>query len=108
MRDDTKNGCVAEYCTSGVKLKKGSTVWGFKMRPLAVLTSRFFLQENVWPFSPAKKSGRNNEVPGRVPLHYNDYINTKQITGELSSENMKITSHVERSRLLWLRDKSRL
>ena len=55
MRDDTKNGCVAEYCTSGVKLKKGSTVWGFKMRPLAVLTSRFFLQENVWPFSPAKK-----------------------------------------------------
>ena len=57
---------------------------------------------------PGQKSGRNNEVPGRVPLHYNDYINTQQITGELSSENMKITFHVERSRLLWLRDKSRL
>ena len=56
----------------------------------------------------AKKSTHNNEVPGRVPLYYYDYINTKQITGKLSSENMKITSHVERSRLLWLRDKSRL
>ena len=79
------------------------------MWPLAVLTSRvFFLQENVWPFCRAKKSTRNNEVPGRVPLYYYDYINTKQTTGKLSSENMKITSHVERSRLLWLRDKSRL
>ena len=57
---------------------------------------------------PGQKSGHNNEVPDRVPLHYHDYINTKQIPGELSSENMKITSHVERSRLLWLRDKSRL
>ena len=28
---------------------------------MAVLT-RVFLQENIWPFCRAKKSGRNNEV----------------------------------------------
>ena len=36
------------------------------MWPLAVLTGDgiyvFFLYENVWPFSRAEKSGRNNEV----------------------------------------------
>ena len=42
-------------------------VWDFEMWPLAVLTGDrisegFFLYENVWPFCPAKKSDRNNEV----------------------------------------------
>ena len=35
------------------------------------------------------------------------YINTNEIPGELSRENM-ISSHVKRSRLLWLHDTSRL
>ena len=34
------------------------------------------------------------------------YINTNEIPGELSRENM-ISSHVKRSRLLWLHDTSR-
>jgi len=32
------------------------------MWPLAVLFTWSFLYENVWPFSRAEKSGRNNEV----------------------------------------------
>ena len=68
------------------------------MCPLAVLTSRVFFYKKMYGrFAGPKEVA---VVPGRVPLHYQDYINTKQITGELSSENMKITSHVERSRLL--------
>ena len=35
------------------------------------------------------------------------YINTNEIPGELSRENM-ISSHVKRSQLLWLHDTSRL
>ena len=38
--------------------------------------------------------------------HYN-YINTNEIPGELSRENM-ISSHVKRSSLLWLHNKWRL
>ena len=37
----------------------------------------------------------------------NYYINTNEIPGELSRENM-ISSHVKRSPLLWLHNKSRL
>ena len=39
----------------------------------------------------------------RITLYY---INTNEIPGELSREN--ISSHVKRSRLLWLHDTSRL
>ena len=35
------------------------------------------------------------------------YINTNEIPGELSRENM-LSSHVKRSRLLWPHDTSRL
>lgn len=45
---------------------KGSTVWDFKMLPMAVLTgdcnNESFLQENVRPFCWAKKSNHDNEV----------------------------------------------